>query len=519
MKIYDLYKPFRNQLRKMALRPALECIWQCQLHVDVSGLLKLRTRAGGPVFEIHVWELHLLCREILLHAAGDENTLATPQGLFQMINHIRRISEGISERTISSGDDAMRALHTLIHQQARWQYPQDEARMFRAFHIYSDAELAPIFERVTDLSVREMFFLAMGIAGAGKKKVVTSTAQDYSAFGVTHEARDKFFKMAGTTLREMRRNIEALQRDDEGWAFTWNPMEATPLINLDDHQTPVYWHPFPEFLLRRVTEGLFYDLGKGKSQLGVEFGNEYGRAFERYVLRVLSEIFDLERFSVTGEQPYEVSGNVRHGVDAIVSDTTGNIFIESKTRRMKQGAKETAEGSPLEKSLDELAEAIVQLYENIDDAINGLSKWPPNGRPIYPFVVTYEDWYLFAPQVFDLLNECVRRRLEEAQLPPSLTETMPFFVTSIGEFEMAGQDIARLGVERFCAAGTLDGNRHFKLSMLAQTAFPDENIIRRRLLEKSWNEIFPEIQAWAGMAGQTEGWWTNPQARLDNRYV
>jgi hypothetical protein len=220
MKIYDLYKPFRNQLRKMALRPALERIWQCQLHVDVSGMLKLRTKAGGPVFEIHVWELHLLCREILLHAAGDENTLATPQGLFQMINHIRRISEGISERTISSGDDAMRALHTLVHQQARWQYPQDEARMFRAFHIYSDPELAPIFERVTDLSVREMFFLAMGIAGAGKKKVVTSTAQDYSAFGVTHEARDKFFKMAGTSLTEIRQNIEALRRDDESWAFT-----------------------------------------------------------------------------------------------------------------------------------------------------------------------------------------------------------------------------------------------------------------------------------------------------------
>lgn len=90
-----------------------------------------------------------------------------------MVDHIRRISEGISARTISSVDDAMRALHTLIHQQARWQYPQDEARMFRAFHIYNDPELAPIFERITDLSVREMFFLAMGIAGAGRKKAVT----------------------------------------------------------------------------------------------------------------------------------------------------------------------------------------------------------------------------------------------------------------------------------------------------------------------------------------------------------
>ena len=511
MDIYDLYKPFRNSLRKMALGLALERIWQYQAHVDVSGTLKLRMKVGGPVSEIYVWELHLLCRETLLHASGDKDTLATHEGLFTMINHIRRISEGISKCTISSNNDAVCALHTLIHQQVRWQYPQDEARMFRAFYIYSDPELAPIFKRVTDLSVREMFFLAIGIAGAGKKKVVTSTAQDYSAFGVAHEARDKFFKMTGTTLTNIRRNIEDLQRHDEGWAFTWNPMESTPLINLDDHQTSIYWHPFPEFLIRRVTEGLFYDLGKGKRQAGIEFSNEYGRAFERYVLRVLHELFSSEPFSVTGELPYKVSGNVRHGVDAIVSDLTGNIFIECKTRRMKQEAKETADGSELEQSLDELAKAIVQLYKNIEDAINGVSNWNSNKRPIYPFVVTYEDWYLFVPHVLDLLNEYVKKRLEKAQLSRNLTETMPFFVTSIAEFEMAGQDIARLGIERFCAAGTLSEHRHFKLSHLAHTAFPDEHTIHHRLLKNCWNEIFPEMQAWAGMAGQTEGWWSKPE--------
>ena len=122
MNIYDLYKPFRNQLRKMALRPALEHIWQYQRRAAISGVIKVRTKVDDSDFEIYVWELHLLCREILLHAAGDQNTISTPFGLIQMINHIRRINEGISKRTINSGDDAMRALHTLIHQQARLQY-------------------------------------------------------------------------------------------------------------------------------------------------------------------------------------------------------------------------------------------------------------------------------------------------------------------------------------------------------------------------------------------------------------
>jgi len=145
------------------------------------------------------------------------------------------------------------------------------------------------------------------------------------------------------------------------------------------------------------------------------------------------------------------------------------------------------------------------LYENIDDATKGVSKWIPNGLPIYPFVITYEDWYLFTPQVFEHLNECVRRRLETVQLAKTLTETMPFFVTSIGEFEMAGQDIAHLGIDRFCTAAVITESRHFQLSALVQTAFPKETIVRRRLLENSWGEIFPKMQDWADMAEMQDG--------------
>lgn len=162
MNIYDLYKPFRNQLRKMALRPALEHIWLYQQHAAISGVIKLRAKVGSSDFEIYVWELHLLCREILLHADGDQDTISTPLGLFQMIDYIRRINDGISKRKVNSGGDAMRAMHTLVHQQARWQYSRDEARMFRAFHIYNDHELAPIFEQATGLSVRAMFFAGTG---------------------------------------------------------------------------------------------------------------------------------------------------------------------------------------------------------------------------------------------------------------------------------------------------------------------------------------------------------------------
>ncbi|RQT44898.1 hypothetical protein DF043_39065 [Burkholderia cepacia] len=120
-------------------------------------------------------------------------------------------------------------------------------------------------------------------------------------------------------------------------------------------------------------------------------------------------------------------------------------------------------------------------------------------------VVTYEDWYLMWPMAFDRLLEFVKRRLEAKNLPTSWVEAMPFFFTSIAELEIAGQDINQLGIERYCSAAKLRPNRHFQLSALAHEAFPKVTKLRRRLLENSWHEIFPDMKVWSRMAGLPDG--------------
>lgn len=505
MDIYDIYKPFRNQIRELALGPALHHIWsyQRQAHQQ-TGVIGL-----PGITDVYIWELQILCREIVLHAAGNKSTLSTYDGLWKMIRHIRRITEGIAKNDIAKNTDdlSQRTLLTLAHQQARWQYSRDEARLFRAYHLYSDAELAPLFERVTGLSVRAMYLQALAIGGAATKQSGTNATQDYSAFEVTNLERDAFFKMSGTTIADLRDALKAKQHYDDRWAFTFNPMEATPLFNTDPRQPSQFWCPMPQLLLRRVTEGLFYDLMNGKNQLGIEFGDEYGHAFERYVGRVLYEIFDSNRFFISGEQPYKIDGDLKHGVDWIVSDATANLFIECKTRRLSQQAKEAGAGEALDRSLDEMAKDIVKFYVNIDHAIKGLSAWRNNGLKIYPMVVTYEDWYLLYPTAFDRLVELVKKRLEANKLPSTWTESMPFFFTSIAEFEQAGQDIDYLGIERFCSAGATRTQRHFQLSILAHMVFPDEAKPHRRLLGNTWEDIFPKLHEWSAMAGTKEGGW------------
>jgi hypothetical protein len=89
--------------------------------------------------------------------------------------------------------------------------------------------------------------------------------------------------MVGADLFSIRQSLEGPQRYDESWAYSWNALEATLLVRLRDNRLHEFLCPVPDLILRRVTEGLFYDRGKSK----LAFGNAYGHAFERYVGDVL----------------------------------------------------------------------------------------------------------------------------------------------------------------------------------------------------------------------------------------
>ncbi|WP_248884995.1 hypothetical protein [Acidithiobacillus acidisediminis] len=490
--IFDLYKPFRNAIRELALPSSLKSCWEYQKYADVSGVIKLSTvfGPGRPSFEIYIWELHILCREILLHANGTKNTLSTADGLVKYINKLRKCTEGISARTIKSADRAMQELFLLAHQQARWQHSLDQARIFRAYHIYSDHDLCNTFYKETGISMTDMTAIALTVGGITKDRIDINSKQDYSVLGIRPEVRDNFFKMTSKTIKEIRNEITRVQRYDQGWPYTWNPLEAYPLIDLQLDNGNTLWCPLPELLSRRITEGLFYDLRIGNGSTGAQ----YGKAFEHYVGKVITNIFPKDKFRVSGEHPYNVKGQIKHGVDWIISDDTGNLFIECKTRRLRHEAKELANGNAVKKSFEELADAVVQLYRNIDDAISGKTKWNFNHLQNYPFIITYEDWYISTPVVEMYLIESVKEKLLSFQMSTKLIESTPFFIVSIAEFEKAGQAISHLGIRCFCTSNNVNKYRLFKLSRLAFEEFPNVKIPYRLLFQETWADMFPNLK-------------------------
>src|SRR5262249_44366048 len=135
-----------------------------------------------------------------------------------------------------------------------------------------------------------------------------------------------------------------------------------------------------------------------------------------------------------------------HGVDWVLSDDTGHLFIEAKTKRLTLGAKIRSVNDDLDRNLITMATAVAQHYQNILRALDVKTKWKPDGLPIYPLLLTLEDWFIFSPRVTEILNSHVQRLLTERGVSVNVMSEMPFTIASAHEFETASQVIAHVGI-------------------------------------------------------------------------
>jgi hypothetical protein len=272
------------------------------------------------------------------------------------------------------------------------------------------------------------------------------------------------------------------------WRYTWNPLESTPLVRFDPAQPDRIVCPIPGYLLRRTSAGVFYDLVKSS-----DFHNPYGDSFQAYVGEVLQAVCKPPRFTVVAEEPYYMGSNKFHGVDWLLSDETANLFVEAKTKRLTLDARIRTDDIALDKDLVVMASAIVQHYENILRALDGKTKWVPNGLPVYPIILTLEDWLIFSPRVSENLNAHVKRLLAEHGIAEQVLTDMPFTVSSTQEFETVVQVIAKVGVDAVMTKKTAVGQWNWSLLPFLSQNFANEmKDVNWQLFGQEFLELFPE---------------------------
>ena len=429
--------------------------------------------------QIYPWEIDLLTREIILNAGTvGKRSLGTWQEFSTVINRLRDLENEVSERYCSE-DTVLREVHRIVHHQFPWQRKPSTQSMMRPYKIFGTLELQKILEETTGVALDAYFQLGLACSGQFMREPGINTQQDYAILGVPREVTQKFFEHFTIPLKDLQEQTIAEQRYDDSWFYAFNPLRRWPFIQFDPGHPERVLCPIPTFLTRRFSEGIFYDV------VGhANFANAFGKAFEQYVGVVLERILD-SSFTICSEQEYWVGNNRKDGADWIVSDQTGHLFIECKTRRLRHDAKFIVDNGGLDAALDSMAKSIVQNYRNINEALYGKTKWKPDGLPIYPLIVTLEYWYIFSPPVNEALTVRVHARLDYYNIDHSVLDNMPYVVASADEFETAIRISSKTGLAGFFGLKHTKAHRDFAIPAFSLSLF-------RKELEEGYKPLFAE---------------------------
>ncbi len=477
MGLYEEYKPFRRYMRRFDLLSSLVDVWRYSLHMTERQPLPDDYAVGRtgamlkPMSElIYPWELDTLTRELLLNATRmGTRTLKNWDDLAHAINYVRQLDEVAFVNEGRGRNDAMFELHRLAHRQFRWQTDRGMRPVMRALKVFGEATVESIVVRELGMTMRQFMQLGMAVNGHFLTNWGMSTNQDYEVLGISRQVANSFLRRITCSLEELRLETARRQSYDRDWLYTWNPLEATPLIRVNPAFPDRVLCPIPRYLTMRVSTGIFYDLVKSAG-----FDNSFGNSFEDYVGMVIKMVYPPPRFTALAEHPYYVGSQKMHGVDWVLSNSTGHLFIECKTKRLTLSAKTLSDHSALEKDLAIMAKAVVQHYRNIRDALDGKTSWVPDGRPSFPLVLTLEDWLIISPQVDEALSRNVRQLLVEAQIPEQFLDEMPYTIASANEFEIAGQVIAQVGISPVMTKKTTPEQRRWLLLPFLNADFKQE---------------------------------------------
>jgi len=228
----------------------------------------------------------------------------------------------------------------------------------------------------------------------------------------------------------------------------------------------VYFCPASFLIIRAITQGIYYRIYNVKN-----FDNSFGTGFEKYIGLVIERSISSELFHLEKPKQYMVDGSPHHGADWILSDKTANLFIECKTKRLNLNAKTELSGNALKGQLTKLSDAVIQLYKNISEALLGITNWINNDLPIYPLVITLEDWYLISLSSSNLLNELVLEGLSREGLDVEIIKDMPFSIMSASEAESIFQVIGNVSIDSFFQHKKTDKYSRYLLKPLAIELF------------------------------------------------
>jgi hypothetical protein len=497
-----LHRSLRNKLRKFPLLESLAVIQAyllfLQHNVPLPSYIKadpvfLRSRGSNKI--IFEWELELLAKELVLNAPtkGTRSLTDWPE-LAGLVNKLRQLGEDIGRHPRHREIFARNALlgfYRTLHRQVPWQQPPDKTTIVRYHKIFGQPALDKILRARLGLSAAELYTLGFLLTGFFLDTFALNWPVNLEVPGLNYEALTRFLRHFAIDVTSLKQQMTESRSYDQDYEYAFNPLKMFPLVWVEFNGGKSLIAPVPTYLIRRFTEGVYYEIYEDQ-----DFAKAFGSAFQHYVGEVLNACNKEVSLNILPENEYYVGKERKDSVDWIASDKTAH-FIECKTKKIRYASKiALANTEVLDEDLEKMATFIVQTYKALRDAQHYRYKhWVPGGRPIYPLIVTLEDWYICLPNIVRVLDEHVRKRLLDLEIDLALLEQAPYTVCSVADFERIVQVITQIGVQRFMSKRFEDGQRFWPIRSFMLSAFKEE-------MRSARASLFPDVMDHIGTLGE-----------------
>lgn len=440
-----LFKPLRNYLRGYNREAMLSAIYYLANHIEWNTKLPPHLIQANPFGKkqkiylgFYLWSLDTLARETLLYGQpyGGKHNVDWP-ACARALNLLRdaedRASAGVDDGSIFA------EMTRIAHRQFHWQQSFSHDDLARYMRIYGQPGIRQVIEAEYALSVEQLFQGGFALLATFLTHEMLSPTFAKDAGNLLGFDMAPLLNRFSTTIPNMTDRILEEQSLDQDWAYTFNPLRSSPLITMPSGNVRC---PITGMLSRRFTDGMYFEVGKIPDALSRYLGPTY----QAYVGEVLTAVEgDLK---IIPEAPYGTARRPKNTVDWIVEDKMGVLFIECKVLRLGKLARSRMAPSPeTDHEYAKLAKAICQIYQTLQDAIDGhYPNWASSTKHIYPLIVTMDDWNLFTHETQNALTEMALSEMKRRNLNPDLLDNFPYKICHIREFERAMQVMAQAGI-------------------------------------------------------------------------
>jgi hypothetical protein len=502
-KVFDLHKPVRNALRKVGLADSLPVLWEyAENYANGRRISNVRSVISIFTGTDHMrkttyfapWEIELITREVLINGNSSPVTpspksFADADYLARTVNKLKALENEIYG-LYSDQANVLIELHRIAHRQFPWTSYRPNQILFARYHkLYRHPLLEPLFEDKFDLTLKELFTAGIALLGIYISYSSIKRPMSVEIEGLNQATIDKFLEHFSLPAEEMKEQLIGAQQYSANYAYTYNPMRAHPIIEMEIGGIQHYFCPLSVLLVWAMTTGIYYRL------VGTEdFAKGFGDSFQAYVGEVL-EVTNASGRTVIPEQEYGAKGKMKRTSDWVLDDGKCALFIECKTKRLRQEAKENIlSPDELNSNLDDLVSAVVQSYKTIEEYKAGMYPGLPydTRRQIYPVVVTLEEWYYMGDPATNYVSSKVADELVRLGIGSDALKSSPFTICSIHEFEMLCQTLETTSIAEVMTKWKGPEHLAWSFGPFLSNNYPRTKDNTRCLFPEDFDDMFPE---------------------------